>query len=560
MTDDNELLFLPLGGSGEIGMNLNLYSHQGKWLMVDLGITFADDSLPGIDVLTPDTSFIESERENLIALVLTHAHEDHLGAVPHLWDRLKCPIYATPFAAAVLRRKLSDGGHEKAGPIHVVDYGKELEIGPFRVTYSPITHSIPEGSALTIRTKAGTVFHTGDWKFDPDPVIGKPTDEEHLRSIGDEGVLAMVCDSTNVFGEGESGSEGAVQESLTRLVEPRTGRVVITTFSSNVARIRSAAAVAVATGRSLAVAGRSLLRMVDSAQSAGYLNDVPKILRDEDISVLARENVLLLCTGCQGEPRGAMNRIAFQDHPYVSLDPGDTVIFSSKIIPGNERPIGALCNHLVESGVEVLTEHTDFVHVSGHPRRDELRRMYAHIRPQIAVPVHGESVHLTEHSALAASLGVPQVVTPHNGNVIRLAPGPAQVIDHVPSGRFAVDDDLLVSTDSDALRARRRLMHNGVVMVVIAIGEGEPDVRVSVHGIAAEPGENLADEIGEEIETQIVRAKGGHASDPHELETFARRAINHVVRSISRKRPLVDVQVILPTRQGRKKRHKESVK
>ena len=342
MAAADELLFLPLGGSGEIGMNLNLYAYQGKWLMVDLGITFADDSLPGIDVLTPDTSFIEGERDNLIALVLTHAHEDHLGAVPHLWDRLKCPIYATPFAAAVLERKLLDGRHDKSGPIHIVDYGEELEIGPFRVTYSPITHSIPEGSALTIRTQAGTIFHTGDWKFDPDPVISQPTDEDHLRAIGDEGVLAMICDSTNVFGEGESGSEGAVQESLKRLVEQQAGRVVITTFSSNIARIHSAAEVALATGRSLAVAGRSLLRMVESAQSAGYLKDLPKILRDEDVPHLPRENVLLLCTGCQGEPRGAMSRIASKDHPFVSLEPGDTVIFSSKIIPGNERPIGVL--------------------------------------------------------------------------------------------------------------------------------------------------------------------------------------------------------------------------
>ena len=559
MKNDNELLFLPLGGSGEIGMNLNLYAHRGKWLMVDLGITFADDSLPGIDVLTPDTAFIEGERDNLIALVLTHAHEDHLGAVPHLWDRLKCPIYATPFAAAVLERKLSDGGHDKTGPIHIVSYGEEQEIGPFNVTYWPITHSIPEGSALTIRTEAGTVFHTGDWKFDPDPVVGKPTDEERLRAIGDDGILAMVCDSTNVFGEGESGSEGAVRESLIRLVDQKPGRVVITTFSSNIARIRSAADVAVATGRSLAVAGRSLLRMIDSAQKAGYLNDIPKILRDEDIPLLPRENVLLLCTGCQGEPRGAMSRIAFSDHPHVSLDPGDTVIFSSKIIPGNERPIGALCNRLVESGVEVLTEHTDFVHVSGHPRREELRRMYAHIRPQIAVPVHGESVHLTEHSALAASLGVPEVVTPHNGNVIRLAPGPAQVIDHVPSGRFAVDDDLLVSTDSDALRARRRLMHNGIGVVVIVAGADTADVRVSVHGLASEPGENLADDIGAEIEYQIGRAPRARRQDPVELESFARRAINRVVRAISQKRPLVDVQVILPTSTGRRRRQKEVV-
>ncbi|MDA0366931.1 MAG: ribonuclease J [Proteobacteria bacterium] len=558
MAKDKELLFLPLGGSGEIGMNLNLYKHAGKWLMVDLGITFADDSLPGIDVLTPDTTFIEGERENLLALVLTHAHEDHLGAVPHLWDRLRCPVYATPFAAAVLERKLLDNGHNKI-PITVVDYGEELQIGPFHVTYWPITHSIPEGSALTIRTGAGTVFHTGDWKFDPDPVIGAPTDEEHLRKIGDNGVLAMVCDSTNVFGEGESGSEGAVKESLGRLIAEREGRVVITTFSSNIARIRTAADIAVSTSRTLAVAGRSLLRMIESARAAGYLTDIPKVLRDQDIPLLPRDKVLLLCTGCQGEPRGAMSRIAFHDHPYVDLARGDTVIFSSKMIPGNERAIGTLCNRLVESGIEVLTERSDFVHVSGHPRREELKRMYGYIRPEIAVPVHGEAVHLAEHASLAESLGVPVVVTPSNGRVIRLAPGPVEVVDHVVSGRFAVDDGVLVPTDNEAIRSRRRLMHNGAVVVVMSLQTEQLDVRVSTLGIVSESGANIGDEIGAEIEDQVERLSQNHRHDADLLETLARRAINRVIRAVSQKRPLVDVQVFLPARQTRRLRKKEGV-
>ncbi|MEQ8248577.1 MAG: ribonuclease J [Alphaproteobacteria bacterium] len=559
MASEKELLFLPLGGSGEIGMNLNLYRCGGKWLMVDLGITFADESLPGIDILTPDPTFIEGERENLLALVLTHAHEDHLGAVPYLWDRLRCPIYATRFTAAVLERKLVDSGHRKI-PINVVEYGQEIEIGPFRVTYLPITHSIPEGSALTIRTEAGTVFHTGDWKFDPDPVIGRATDEAFLREIGDAGVLAMVCDSTNVFGEGESGSEGAVQKSLTQLIADRKERVVITTFSSNIARIRSAAEVAIATGRTLAVAGRSLLRMVESAQASGYLLDIPAIVQDQDVPLLPRDKVLLLCTGCQGEPRGAMARIAFHDHPHIELARGDTVIFSSKIIPGNERPIGALCNRLVESGVEVLTEHTDFVHVSGHPRREELRRMYDHIHPAVAVPVHGEAVHLAEHASLAKSLGVPTVVTPTNGSVIRLAPGPAEVIDHVPIGRLAVDDGVLVSTDSEEIRARRRLMHNGVVTVVMVLNTEKSDIRVTAFGIAAAEGLDLADEIGAEIEAQLARASRRDLQDADALETLARRAINRVIRLTSQKRPLVDVQVILPARQTKRQRSREVVK
>ncbi len=559
MAKEKELLFLPLGGSGEIGMNLNLYRCDGKWLMVALGITFADESLPGIDVLTPDPAFIEGERKNLLALVLTHAHEDHLGAVPHLWDRLQCPVYATPFAAAVLARKLIDSGHRKI-PITVVDYGQEIEIGPFRVTYSQITHSIPEGSALTIRTDVGTVFHTGDWKFDPDPVIGKATDEAFLREIGDSGVLAMVCDSTNVFGEGESGSEGAVQKSLAQLVAARKGRVVITTFSSNIARIRSAAEVAIATGRTLAVAGRSLLRMVESARAAGYLLDIPTIIQDQDVPLLPRDKVLLLCTGCQGEPRGAMGRIAFHDHPHIELTRGDTVIFSSKIIPGNERPIGTLCNRLVESGVEVLTEHSDFVHVSGHPRREELRRMYAHIRPEIAIPVHGEAVHLAEHASLAKSLGVPSVVTPTNGSVIRLAPGPPEIIDHVPIGRLAVDDGVLVSTDSDAIRARRRMMHNGVITVVMALNTDRADIRVTTFGVGFADGHDLGDEIGLEIEAQLGRMAQRDYHDSDALETLARRAINRVVRLTSQKRPLVDVQIIQPVRQTKRQRAKEVVK
>jgi ribonuclease J len=539
---DQELLFLPLGGAGEIGMNLNLYGYGGKWLMVDLGITFADESLPGIDILTPDTTFIEQERGNLLALVLTHAHEDHLGAVPYLWERLRCPIYATRFAAAVLERKFSDHGIDGAR-ITVVDYGDEVPIGTFSVTYFPITHSIPEGSALTIRTPVGSVFHTGDWKLDPVPGVGAPTDEAHLRQIGDGGILAMVCDSTNVFGHGESGSEGAVKESLSKIIADRTGRVIVTTFSSNIARLQSVAEIASDLGRTLAVTGRSMWRMLESARSAGYLSHLPQIVRDEDVPLLPRDKVLVLCTGCQGEPRGAMSRIAFRDHPFVEVQEGDSVIFSSKIIPGNERPIGALCNRLVSSGVEVLTEKTHFVHVSGHPKREELRRMYAHIRPRIAVPVHGEAVHLAEHASLARTLGVPDVIVPFNGDVIRLAPGPAQTIDHVVSGRYAVDDGMLVSTNSDVIRARRRLMYNGIVTVAVQAAQDWAEARVSLHGLPTEPGEDLEAEVEEEIEAMIQRLPRSRRNDPDEVEMVVRRAVNRIVKNGSQKRPLIDIKV-----------------
>jgi len=549
-----ELLFLPLGGAGEIGMNLNLYGYDGQWLMVDLGITFADDSLPGVDVLTPDTTFIEGERENLLALVLTHAHEDHLGAVPYLWERLRCPIYATRFAAAVLERKFADFHVDGAPSITVVDYGESFTVGPFSIDYMPITHSIPEGSALTLRTPAGTVFHTGDWKLDPNPGVGPRTDEEHLKRIGDDGVLAMVCDSTNVFGEGESGSEGAVKESLLELVGPRKGRVVVSTFSSNIARIQSIAEVAAAHGRTLAVAGRSLWRMIEAARASGYLSQVGDIAKDDEIPMIPRDKVLILCTGCQGEPRGALSRIAYADHPFVALEEGDTVVFSSKIIPGNERPIGALCNRLVASGIEVLTERTHFVHVSGHPKREELRRMYAHIRPRIAVPVHGEAVHLAEHAALARSLGVPQPVTPFNGAVIRLSPAPVEVVERVTAGRFAVDDRILVSTDSEAIRERRRLMYNGAVIVAIQASTDGVDVRVSLHGLASEPGEDLEDELEAEIEAMIQRLPRANRLDPEEIELAVRRAANRTVKLGSQKRPLIDVSVFVNAAQPRRKR------
>ena len=544
---DSEFVFVPLGGAGEIGMNLNLYGFEGQWLMVDLGITFADETLPGIDIVVPDPVFIEDQRDRLAGLVLTHAHEDHLGAVAHLWERLECPVYATPFAAAMLRGKLSEAGLLDRVPLHVVAYGETITLGPFEVSYIGVTHSIPEGSSLTIKTAAGTVLHTGDWKIDPEPLVGQKTDEAALRGAGDDGVLALVCDSTNVFNPGTSGSEAAVRESLMELAADRPGRIVVTTFASNVARIATIAAVAAATGRALAVIGRSLHRTIAAAQSCGYLAELPPILDGDEAGYLPRDKVLLICTGTQGEPRAALSRIAEGEHAQVSLDPGDVVIFSSKIIPGNERPIGRICNLFARDGIEVITERDHFVHVSGHPAREELAQYYTWARPQIAIPVHGEARHLAEHARFAREQGVPQALVVENGDVVRLAPGPAAIVDHVPTGRLAVDGPLLISVEDDSIRERRRLMHHGQVTAAVVLDTSNKvvgRVAVNAHGLAG----RASDTIGAELEREIAAAlddltRQGRSGDSM-IEHAVRRAVNRIVRATSGKRPLIDVNIV----------------
>ncbi|MGH6718797.1 MAG: ribonuclease J, partial [Alphaproteobacteria bacterium] len=407
-----ELDFLPLGGTGEIGMNANLYRYAGKWLMVDLGITFAAGDLPGIDIIMPDLAYIEKQRAALVGLVLTHAHEDHLGAVPYLWPRLGCPVYATPFAAALLRRKIADEPIDGLDDLEIIEVplGATFTVGPFDIELVSLTHSIPEPNAVVIRTPAGTVVHTGDWKIDPDPLVGGTTDQAALERLGAEGVLAMVCDSTNALRPGTSGSEAEVRASLLELVRAATGRVALTTFASNVARMLTAHHVARETRRSPVLVGRSLWRIFEVARETGYIPPGVRFLTDKEAVELAPDKVLYLCTGCQGEANAQLSRVASGAHPYVALGAGDLVIFSSKIIPGNERPIYALINRLVARDVEVITEDDRFVHVSGHPSRDELTRMYQWVRPRIAIPVHGEARHMRAHAALARALQVPEAI------------------------------------------------------------------------------------------------------------------------------------------------------
>ena len=558
--ESGELLFLPLGGAGEIGMNLNLYRYGGKWLMVDLGITFADETLPGVDVILPDPRYIVERRDELVGLVLTHAHEDHLGAVPYLWSRLRCPVYATPFTAAILRAKLTrDDTDAAARDLELIEVplGGKISLGPFEIEFISLTHSIPEPNALAITTPAGIVLHTGDWKIDPDPVIGDVTDEAALERWGDAGVLAMVCDSTNVFREGESGSEAEVQKNLVELLGDYQGRgVAIACFASNVARVASIVEAARASGRQVALVGRSLWRITDAARATGYLDPAQAFLSDREAGALPPDKLLYLCTGCQGEPRAAMSRIASGSHPQVSLGRGDVAIFSSKIIPGNELAINRLHNRLIALGVEIVTEDDHFVHVSGHPCRDELSRMYRWIRPRIAVPVHGEARHLIEHARFARSLQVPEAPVVENGDVLRLAPGPAEVVDQVPYGRLIADGRAVVNASSPVIKTRRRMMYNGVLLVTLVLdADGrlatEPKVRACgvFHPEADDAGEEEEDsealaEVAEVVRNAVAPLPARARRDDVVLEDAVRTAARRHIRATLDKRPVIETQIV----------------
>jgi len=544
------LHFLPLGGAGEIGMNLNLYEYGGAWLMCDLGVTFAGEELPGIDLVMPDMSFIVERREALVGLVITHAHEDHLGAVPYLWPLLRCPVYATPFAAALLRRKLEEGakGIEKL-VITEVPLGGTIDLNPFQIELVTLTHSIPEPNALRITTPLGTIMHTGDWKLDPDPLISEPTDEAALKAIGDEGVLAIVCDSTNVFRAGTSGSEAEVRTSLTTLIgEHRKGRVAVTTFASNLARLLTIHEAATANGRSVVAVGRSIFRILDCARETGYLPRGVRFLSDRDARDLPADKVLYMMTGCQGEPNAALSRVADGNHPSIELGAGDTVIFSSKIIPGNEKPIFDLINRLVRLGARVITEKDRFVHVSGHPNRDELARMYQLIRPQIAVPVHGELRHLMEHAALARALQVPETVTVENGAMVRLAPGRPEVVDHVHHGRLAWNGRGTIPVDGNIVKERRRMMFNGAAFITIVIdrkGELVADPVVSAHGLLENGADSeLIDDLGDEAADAVEALSAPRRRDDESVREAVRVAVRRLLRAEFDRRPVVEVQLV----------------
>ncbi|MBP2299541.1 ribonuclease J [Azospirillum picis] len=548
--EDGALYFVPLGGSGEIGMNLNLYGHRGKWLMVDLGISFADDTMPGLDVIMPDPAFIAERRDDLVGLVLTHAHEDHLGAIQYLWPGLRCPVYCTPFTAAFLRSKLQERGLSSIVPIHEVALGGTVELGPFSVEFVTMTHSIPEPNALAIRTAAGTVLHTGDWKLDPDPLVGATADEARLRAIGDEGVLALVGDSTNALVPGSSGSEARVRAALMDLFGRYADRrIAVSCFATNVARLESIAHAAAAHGRHVALVGRSLWRINEAARESGYLADVPKFLSEHDASYLPREKLVLICTGSQGEPRSALARIAADDHPQVTMSRGDVVIFSSREIPGNERAIGRMQNQLVALGVELVTADDAPVHVSGHPARDELVRMYQWVRPLNAVPVHGEERHQQAHAALAAGCQVPHSLVPANGQVIRLDhPDGARMVGHVRVGRMAVDGKRLVPLDTGMMRARHRMVNNGAAVVTLAMtGTGEllTAPQVAVMGLVDEAADRdlLMDVVDAVREAVASLPKPARAEDA-QVKEAARIAVRRCFNASHGKKPVTEVHLV----------------
>ncbi len=547
----DELVFLALGGAGEIGMNLNLYGYgppaNHRWMMVDLGITFGDDSRPGVDVMMPDPAFIEERKERLDGLVLTHAHEDHLGAVPYLWDRLRCPIFATAFSASILRRKLSDAGLEKEAEITEVPLSGHFTVGPFDLELITLTHSIPEPNAIAIRTPAGLVLHTGDWKFDPDPVIGPAADEEALKRVGEEGALAIVCDSTNVFTAGVSGSEADLLESLTGLIGMCEKKVVVTCFASNVARLETISRAARANGRDVVAAGRSLRRFEAAARENGYLDDTPAFIDERDFGHLPDDKALIICTGSQGEPRAALARIAAGDHPNVTLKRGDTVIFSSKIIPGNELSIARLHNDLVRRGIELMTEMDHFVHVSGHPARDELTRMYQHVRPEIAVPVHGEIRHLVENAHLARNCQVPNTVVSENGGMIRLSPGPAGVIDNVTSGRLALDGERTVPLDGEMFRERKRTVWNGHAVVSLALdGRGRLAAapQLTATGLFEKGNGEAPDGILDAVDDAVAGLGASDKKKDNVVSEAVRIAVRRAFRKIIGKNPVISVHLI----------------
>ncbi len=541
-----ELVFLPLGGAGEIGLNLNLYGLDREWLMVDLGLSFADDTLPGVDIILPDPAFITERRRDLHGLVLTHAHEDHLGAIPYLWQDLRCPIWCSPFTAAVLLRKLEEH-NLKDVPVHVVAPGERFTVGGFDCCLIPMTHSIPQSHALAIRTPLGNILHTGDWKLDPAPLVGAESAIDELEAFGREGVLALVGDSTNILNPGTSGSEAEVRDSLMRLISEQTTRVVLTTFASNIARLDTAIRVARALGREPCAVGRSMRRMLEAAREVGYLQDVDELIDERDAAALPRERVLWLATGCQGEPRAALARIAAGQHPSVRLEPQDVVIFSSKIIPGNERTLDSLHNSLVARGIEVITEHDHFVHVSGHPCRDEVEQMYRWIKPQIAIPVHGEARHLHEHLAFARRLEVPEPIEARNGFLVRLAPGPAAVVEEVPVGRLVPENSHLLAAGDELYRTRRRLMAHGTILVGLVLdryGSLLAAPQLSTFGavdLEREPG--LKDSVIEEIEDAIEALEDRAVLDDERVREVVRGATRRALRLPRDKRPIIEVQV-----------------
>jgi ribonuclease J len=552
MAAEDEFVFVPLGGLGEIGMNCALYGfgppRARKWIMVDLGVAFAGEDLPGVDLILPDVGFIEKIRKDLLGIILTHAHEDHFGAVADLWPRLGAPVYATKFAIGLLEvRRLSEQGAPKV-PLRAIGQKTQFSLGPFQLETIPVAHSIPESCALAITTPLGTVLHTGDWKIDLTPVMGRPTDEKRLRELGDAGILALVCDSTNMVRDGVSPSETDVAKSLTEIISASPGRVLVTTFASNVARIIAVAEAARAAGRQVIMAGRAMERVSEVAGELGMLEGLPAFRGPDAFARLPRDKVVVIVTGSQGEPRAALARIAANEYPDMRLASGDKVIFSSRAIPGNEKAINGIINALAKQGVDVITDRDGLVHVSGHPRRDEVRQMYEWTRPAIAIPAHGEALHLTEQAKMARTLGVRHVIRAFNGDVVRLAPGDPVVSGQVQAGRLVKDGDILTEA-TGAVQERRKLSFAGIVTVALAIDErgqvvADPEIETTGIPDKAADGEDIAEIALDAVESALTTLPKAKRRDPDAIQEAVRRSVRAAIADVWDKKPICQVFVL----------------
>ena len=547
-----ELLFCPLGGSGEIGMNMNLFSYgkpeAQKWIIVDIGVTFADDSIPGIDLIYPDPGFIIDKKKDLLGIVLTHAHEDHIGAIAHIWPKLKCKMYATPFTAVLIKEKFKEKKIDIGKNLKIVDLNGNIKLGPFKIEFITLTHSILEPNGLLIETPAGIVLHTGDWKVDPNPLIGNKIDQTKLKEIGNKGVLAMICDSTNVLSHGRAGSEADVRTNLLKLMSNLKKRIIVTSFASNVARMETIFYCAEKTKRQISLVGRSMHRIYKAAKQCGYLKNVISPIDAREAKKISREKIVYLCTGSQGEPMGAMMRIINYTHPDVFIEKEDTVIFSSKIIPGNEKKLYKLHNQLVKNQIDVISEETDFVHVSGHPNREDLRDMYGWVKPKSVIPVHGEHRHMAEHISFAKEMQVPYPVQVENGDIVRLFPGQKpEVFDKAPVGRLYVDGIISVNEDSQSIRERKNLANNGYLEVTILInGKGKLFKKplVSFKGLPIEEAQDFFYDLEDEIENISRTFSLNNKKQESNLIEALKISCRKIVKEKTGKKPYTNINLV----------------
>ena len=510
MSQKDQLIFCPLGGSGEIGMNMNLFAYgrpdNQKWLIVDIGVTFADDTLPGINLIYPDPGFIIDKKDDLLGIILTHAHEDHIGAIVHIWPQLKCNIYATPFTSVLIKEKFKEKKIEIGNNLKIVDLNGTVKLGPFKIEFITLTHSILEPNGLSIETPVGTILHTGDWKCDPNPLIGNTINEKKLKQIGAQGVLAMICDSTNIFNPGRAGSELDVRQSLLKIMQNKNKRIIVTSFASNVARMETIFYCAKKIERQISLVGRSMHRIYKAARQCGYLKNVIDPIDSREAKKISREKIVYLCTGSQGEPMGAMMRIAHYVHPDIFIEKDDTVIFSSKIIPGNEKKLYSLHNQLVKNGIEVISEENEFVHVSGHPNQEDLKDMYNWVKPKAIIPVHGEHRHMMEHINFAKEMQVPYPVQIENGDIVQIYPGnEPHVVDKAPVGRMYIDGNISISEDSQSLKERKNLANNGYLEVIIIINNKGKVIKKPIFSFKGLPIENQNDDFIFDLEDEVKK-------------------------------------------------------